>query len=102
MGRAAVSREILASVAAFLAVYVAILSAGILFVAAVDGVPFGTAFGATLTCLANSGPAPYYLTGDHFADYSAASKLVFVMIMLLGRLEMFTLLALLAPSFWRK
>jgi trk system potassium uptake protein TrkH len=102
MGRTAVPREILVNVAAFLAVTVLVVFGGVLSVSTVDGVPFDTAFGAALTCVANSGPAPYYAGGDHFADYSAASKLAFALMMLLGRLEMFTLLALLTPSFWRR
>jgi trk system potassium uptake protein TrkH len=102
MGRVAVPREILTNVAALLAVTVVVVFGGVLFVAAVDGVPFDTAFGAALSCVANCGPAPYFTSGDHFADYSAVSKLAFALMMLLGRLEMFTLLAMLDPSFWRR
>jgi trk system potassium uptake protein TrkH len=48
------------------------------------------------------GPAPFYQGADNFASYSAASKLIGVAAMLLGRLEFFTLLALLVPAFWRR
>jgi trk system potassium uptake protein len=49
------------------------------------------------------GPAPFHaITGDHFAEYTAFSKVMFALIMILGRLEFFTVLALFVPSFWRR
>ncbi len=68
----------------------------------VEGVPLPTAFGAMLTCLSNMGPAPFHVGPDNFAAYSAGSKLFFSMAMLLGRLEFFTLFALILPGFWRR
>jgi len=55
-----------------------------------------------LTCLSNMGPAPFHVGPDNFAAYSAGSKLFFAMAMLLGRLEFFTLFALILPGFWRR
>ncbi|MBX3269314.1 MAG: TrkH family potassium uptake protein [Sandaracinaceae bacterium] len=102
MGRAAVAPEILRDVAVFVGVYLGCLGLGVLFVTATDGVTIGTAFGATLSCLSNMGPAPWYASADNFVAYSPAAKLFFVFAMLLGRLEFFTLLALLVPDFWRR
>jgi trk system potassium uptake protein TrkH len=48
------------------------------------------------------GPAPFHIGADNFAGYSAVSKLFFALAMLLGRLEFFTLFALLLPGFWRR
>ena len=81
------------------------MGVGVFFVAGVEGVPVPTAFGAMLTCLSNMGPAPFYnmhFTADNFAAYGAGSKIFFVVSMLLGRLEFFTLFALLVPDFWRR
>ncbi len=102
MGRAAVPQEILSDVAVFLGVYVAVIAGGVLFVSAVDGVSLPTAFGATLTSLANSGPAAFWNGADNFKAYSDVSKVFFAIVMLLGRLELFTMFALLVPDFWRR
>lgn len=102
MGRNAVPREILQDVAVFVGVYMGCLGFGVLFVASTDGVPLPTAFGAVLSALSNMGPAPYHIGSDNFATYSEAAKMFFVVAMLLGRLEFFTLFALLLPDFWRR
>lgn len=102
MGRTAVPQDILIDVAVFVGVFMACLGFGILFVCATDDVSVPTAFGATLSCLSNMGPAPFYNQADNFAMYSDAAKLFFVLAMLLGRLEFFTLFALLVPDFWRR
>lgn len=104
MGRAAVPADILSDVAAFFAVYVAVIVGGVLVVSSLEGVSLETAFGATLTCLANSGPAAWYdpATGDNFKAYSGLAQVFFAIVMLLGRLELFTVFALFVPDFWRR
>ena len=64
--------------------------------------PVPTAFGTMLTCLSNMGPAPFHIGPDNFAGYSGVSKMFFALAMLLGRLEFFTLFALILPGFWRR
>lgn len=99
----AVAESTLNEVAMFFFAYMMVLLVSVLFVAATDGVGLPTAFGATLTSLSNMGPAPYYGPGgDHFADYSAVAKVWFSVVMVLGRLELVTLLALLMPDLWRR
>lgn len=102
MGRKAVDETVLADVAAFFIVYMAVIAVSTLGIAAAEGVPVPTAFGATLTCVSNMGPAPFYLDQDNFAVYGAGTKLIGMAAMLLGRLELFTLLALLVPAFWKR
>ncbi len=102
MGKVAISSQVLSDVASFFLIYMGCIAFGLLFVTLIEGVPVPTAFGAMLTCLSNMGPAPFHIGGDHFAGYSAPSKLFFVVAMLLGRLEFFTLFALLLPGFWRR
>ncbi len=102
MGRATISAQVLADVASFFLIYMGCIALGMLFVTTVDRVPVETAFGAMLTCLSNMGPAPFHQGPDNFAAYSAGSKLFFVLAMLLGRLEFFTLFALILPGFWRR
>jgi trk system potassium uptake protein TrkH len=102
MGKQAVSTQVLSDVASFFLIYMGCIGFGLLFVTLVEGVPVPTAFGAMLTCLSNMGPAVFHVGADNFADYSAVSKLFFALAMLLGRLEFFTLFALLIPGFWRR
>ena len=102
MGRTVIPQAALTDVMVFFFVYVLSLGVGIGLATTVDGVPLGTAFGAVLTCLSNMGPAPFYEAADNFAGYSSFMKLVFGLLMLLGRLEFFALLSLLALGFWKR
>ncbi len=64
------------------------------------GMDFLTAFSAVGACLTNLGPG----LGDvaaHYGDISNPAKWVLCAAMLLGRLEIFTLLVLVTPAFWR-
>jgi len=97
-----VEQALLLEVLAFLCLYFASLGVVTWLATLIDGVPLGTAFGATLTCISNMGPAPYHLDTDTFSAYSDGSKLVFAYAMVLGRLEFMTLLALVLPAVWEK
>jgi trk system potassium uptake protein TrkH len=84
---------------AFFAVYV-IVFAILMVVVMMNGLDQVTAFGAVAATLNNMGPG----LGDvaiTFASVDDASKIVFSLAMVLGRLEIFTLLVLLSPSIWR-
>ncbi|MDQ3037411.1 MAG: TrkH family potassium uptake protein, partial [Myxococcota bacterium] len=102
MGRAAVPPDVLMDVAVFFGVFMLCLGGGVFLVTLFDPVGPAAAFGATLTCLSNMGPAPFHEGPDNFAAYSDASKIFFSLAMLLGRLEFFTMFALLVPDFWRR
>jgi trk/ktr system potassium uptake protein len=66
-----------------------------------DGLDQVTAFGAVATCINNLGPG-LGKVATNFEAVSNSSKLLLVLAMLLGRLEIFTFLVLLTPSFWRR
>ena len=100
--RKVVDTPVLLEVATFFFLYMACMAAGIFGITWAEGVSIPTAFGAMLTTLSNMGPAPFYEGSDHFADYSAGAKLWFSAMMILGRLEFFTVLALLVPDTWRR
>lgn len=104
MGRAAVSAEVMSDVAAFFVLYVAVLVFGVLIVSILEGLDLRAAFGATLACLGGTGPAPWLAPelASGFEAFSDAGKLFLILIMVLGRLELFTLFALLVPDFWRR
>jgi trk system potassium uptake protein TrkH len=88
---------------AFIAVYLLTFVAGAVLVAVLDPVDLTTALMASLACVANVGPGLGMVGSiDNYGFFSPASKLVLSALMLLGRLEFFTLLALLNPRFWKR
>lgn len=66
------------------------------------GLDILSASSATATCLGNIGPG-FAMFGptDNFADVSTFGKWVLSFLMLLGRLELFTVLVLFTPAFWK-
>ncbi len=73
------------------------------FIISLDGFDFTSNFTALAATFNNIGPGLGMVgpTGN-FSAYSQVSKLVFVFDMLAGRLEIFPMLALLAPASWKK
>ena len=65
------------------------------------GLDVVTSFSAVTACLNNLGPGLGEV-GSHYGDINATSKWVLCLAMLLGRLEIFTLLVVLTPAFWRR
>ncbi|MDZ7686767.1 MAG: TrkH family potassium uptake protein [Gammaproteobacteria bacterium] len=66
-----------------------------------SGMDFVTAFSAVGAAINNLGPG----LGDvavHYGDISDSAKFILCFAMMLGRLEIFTLLVLFTPMFWRK
>ena len=102
MGRQIVQPGALTDVVVFFVIYMAALAAMTGTATLLDAIPLPAAFGASLSCLSNMGPAPFHLGDDNFAGYSSTTKVVFTLGMLLGRLEFFAVLALLVPGFWRR
>ena len=84
----------------FASVYFVVFFAFVLVMIAL-GLDGPSAMSAVATCINNLGPA----LGDvatSFAEVSAAAKWLLAGVMLLGRLEVFTVLVLLTPEFWRQ
>jgi trk system potassium uptake protein TrkH len=85
----------------FFFVYVATLAVGTLLMA-LHGLPTGAAFGSVFACLNITGTALGQV-GDpvFYAGLPPSAKVILAVFMLLGRLELFTVLVLLTPAFWR-
>ncbi|MFK8058823.1 MAG: TrkH family potassium uptake protein [Polaribacter sp.] len=67
------------------------------------GLDFMSALGAAASSLGNIGPAIGSVSPvDNFAHLSSAAKWFCSFLMLIGRLELFTVLILFTPFFWRK
>jgi trk system potassium uptake protein len=85
----------------FFFVYVATLAVGTLFIA-LHQVPLGQAFGSVFSCVNITGAFPGVAgTPQFYADLPATGKIMLAILMLVGRLELFTVLVLLSPAFWR-
>ena len=72
---------------------------------AATGVDFQTAIGAAAGAISNAGPAMAFVTGQGLGGYGTlpdAAKWWVAFGMLLGRVELFALLTLLNPAFWRR
>lgn len=91
--------RVVESVWGFFALYVASFCVMSLMLAA-TGLDLVTAFSAVAACMNNLGPGLGEV-GAHYADISDPAKWVLCFAMLLGRLEIFTLLVLFNPQFWR-
>jgi trk system potassium uptake protein TrkH len=101
LNRRVVSDRVVEAVWGFFAVYVILFLTLVCVVLALAPLDFVTAFSAVGACLNNLGPG----LGDVALNYQALDasvKWVLIFTMLLGRLEIFTLLVLLTPAFWRR
>ena len=96
-----VSQEIVYNILAFFIVYMLLFIIGALVLGAM-GIDFETAIGGAASSLGNVGPAFGSLGPvDNFGALPAAGKWWCALLMLFGRLELFTVLILLTPYFWR-
>ena len=96
-----VKEDIITKVLAFVLLYLITIAFSV-FVLSVSGMGFQEAIGGTITCLGGVGPG-LGLVGPagNFANIPEFSKWFLSFIMLLGRLELFTVLLLFTPAFWR-
>ena len=95
-----------AAVVFFLALYFVIGLVSVLVVAALESgtaITLETAASCVLATLSNIGPA-FGGVGptENFADLRGVTKSFLAMLMILGRLELFAVLALFLPSLWRR
>ena len=100
IGTKNVENDVAASVWGFFSIYV--LSFIILLLGlVVTGLDFQSAFSAIGACLNNLGPGLGEVA-QTYASVTATGKAILSFAMILGRLEIFTLLVLFVPIFWQK
>ncbi len=100
VGGKALSNRVVDSVWGFFATYVAVFTILLLLIMA-TGLDQITAFSAVAASINNLGPGLGEV-GLHYGGLPDFAKWLLCFAMLLGRLEIFTLLVLLTPAFWRK
>ena len=98
----AVDEKVVESTNAYLIAYVFILFISFLLLS-LDGFSTGTNFSAVLCCFNNIGPGLEAVGPTcNFSAFSVLSKLVLILDMLLGRLEIFPILCLLSRHTWQR
>lgn len=95
-----VSNRVIEAVWGFFSVYV-ILFLFMLLAIVATGLDFLSAFSAVAASINNLGPG-LGSVAYHYNDISDTAKMILCFAMILGRLEIFTLLVLFTPMFWRK
>lgn len=98
----AVSPDIISNVQAFFILYMLLVVIGSLALSLL-GVDFLTSIGSVASCIGNVGPA-INGTGpmSNYAFLPDAAKWILSFLMLVGRLELFTVLVLFSSAFWKK
>ncbi len=98
----AVPQDIIHMIMAFFLFYILIFFAGT-FILTLLGLDFDTAIGVTIASLGNIGPGIGDVGPvDNYNALPEAAKWLSAFLMLLGRLELFTVIILFSPSFWKK
>lgn len=97
----AVSSEIISNVQAFFIFYILLFVIGSMILALL-GVDFVTAAGATATCIGNIGPGIGTVGPvNNFAHLPDIVKWILSLFMVIGRLELFTVIIIFSPTFWK-
>ncbi|CAL2093052.1 TrkH family potassium uptake protein [Tenacibaculum sp. 190524A05c] len=98
----AVKQNIVFNILSFFILYMLIFIVGAVILASM-GLDIKSALGACASSLGNIGPAIGSVSPvDNFAHLSIPAKLFCSFLMLIGRLELFTVLILFTPFFWKK
>lgn len=97
-----VPEETVSGVKGYIVVFFIIFGVSLLIIS-FDNYDFTTSFTSVATTINNIGPGLNKVGPvENFSHFSVLSKLVFTMDMLVGRLEIYPMLAIFAPMTWRK
>lgn len=99
LGKKALPDKVVEAVWGFFAAY-ALVFVVIMIALLATGLDDMTAFSATAACLNNLGPGLAGVAAN-YSEIADSSKWILAMAMIFGRLEVFTLLVLFTPTFWR-
>ncbi len=98
----ALSQDVVNNVLTFTLIYIIIIIVSLPIMAAV-GMDFESAFGAIITSIGNVGPGLGSVgPAENFSQIPNFGKWYLSFLMLLGRLEIFTVLIVLTPTFWKR
>lgn len=102
IGEKTVDPNIQRTVLSFFMLYIFVFGLGALIMASM-GYGMDSAIGASIACLGNIGPGwGEFGPTDNFAQIPYVGKWVLILLMMIGRLEIFTVLLLFTPTFWKQ
>jgi len=102
LGETPVDRDVMQSILGFFALFMGVF-VGASFLMAASGMDLVSAGAAVIATLSNIGPGLGSVGPvDNYSHIAPFGKLVLFTCMLLGRLELFTVLVLIFPTFWKK
>ncbi|NNK80561.1 MAG: TrkH family potassium uptake protein, partial [Flavobacteriales bacterium] len=97
----ALPSDLTSAVLAFIMIYIIVFALGSILLAAM-GIEFETAIGAVATSLGNVGPGIGEVGPSYTFNFlPAAAKWELSFLMIVGRLELFTVLLLFTPYYWK-
>lgn len=96
----ALPQEVATNIANFIFFYIGVVFVAS-FIISFNGFDLLTSFSSVITCLGNIGPG-FSLVGPsmNFSMFSGFSKFILSLLMIAGRLELFTFFMLLSPHYW--
>lgn len=102
LGKKSVDEKTLSEVLGFFFMYIVIYIAGVLIVS-LDNMDWATTFSSVAATLGNVGPG-FGVVGavGNYSTLSVLSKLTLSILMIVGRLEIYPILLISMPSFWKK
>ncbi len=101
IGNRVIESGILKTILSFFVVYFLIFITGSLIISSL-GYDFISSMGASIASLGNIGPAwGAFGPTDDYAHLPVAGKWALIMLMMIGRLELFTVLVIFTPWFWK-
>ena len=96
------STDVVSGVTGFFFLYIALFAAGTILLS-LEGIDFASAASASASSIGNIGPG-FELVGpfNTYSFFSSPSKYLMSLLMLFGRLELFTIFILFTPKHWTK
>ena len=102
VGEKAVSPDIVTNILAFFVLYLGTVGMGVLLLSLL-GIDLVTAITASLSSVGNIGPAFGTLgPTENYAHLPDLAKWLLALLMMIGRLELYTVFVLFVPDFWRR
>ncbi|MBD3615988.1 MAG: TrkH family potassium uptake protein [Gracilimonas sp.] len=102
IGDQAISQHIQRTVLSFFILYIFIFALGA-FIISLFGYDIMSSIGASIAAIGNIGPGwGDFGPTDNFAHLPYLGKWVLIMLMMVGRLEIFTVLIIFSPAFWKQ
>ena len=102
LGKKAVDERTLSEVLGFFFMYIIVFIAGVLIIS-LDNMDWGTTISSVAATLGNIGPG-FGIVGavGNYSSLSDISKVALSLIMIVGRLEIYPILLISLPSFWKR